>query len=97
MRPDGKFLFAANQGSNNVSAFAIGGGGALSVVSGSPFGTGTAPTFVVVNHNGDHLYVADQGSNDVADFAISGNGSLSPASGSPYAIGTNPVWIAVTN
>ena len=97
MRPDGKFLYVANQGSNNVSAFAVGSGGALTAVSGSPFAAGTAPTFAIVNHNGNHLYVADRDSNDITDFAISGSGSLTAASGSPYAIGTNPVWIAVTD
>jgi 6-phosphogluconolactonase (cycloisomerase 2 family) len=97
VRGDSKFLFVANQGSNNVSAFAIGSGGTLTAVSGSPFGAGTAPTFVTVNHNGNHVYAADRDSNDITDFAISGNGSLTAAPGSPHTIGTNPIWIAVTD
>ena len=95
--PGGKFLFVANQGSNNISAFSIGSGGALTAVSGSPFTAGTAPTFLIVNHNGDHLYVADRDSGDLAEFSISGSGSLAAASDSPITLGISPAWIAVTD
>lgn len=38
MSPDGAFLYAANQGSNDVFAYSINGtSGALAAVSGSPF------------------------------------------------------------
>jgi DNA-binding beta-propeller fold protein YncE len=93
--PNGKFLFVANHGSNNVSAFAIGSDGALSPVSGSPFTSGTGPVFVAVDTAGSHLYVADHDSSDITEFAISGTGSLSPVSGSPIALQTTPAWIAV--
>lgn len=94
---EGKFLFVANQGSNNISAFAIGSGGALTEVVGSPFAAGAAPTFLIVNHDGDHLYVADRDSGDIENFSISGSGSLISASGSPITIGVSAVWIAATD
>jgi DNA-binding beta-propeller fold protein YncE len=88
-------LFVANHGSDNVSVFAIGSDGSLSVVQGSPFATGTGPIFLAVDVSGNHLYVADHGSNDIAEFAISSGGALSAISGSPIAVQTSPAWIAV--
>jgi YVTN family beta-propeller protein len=42
--PDGAFLYVANQGSNDVFAYAINGtSGALAAVSGSPFPAGVTP------------------------------------------------------
>jgi 6-phosphogluconolactonase len=45
--PSGKFVFAANQASNNVSAFSVNGAtGALTPVAGSPFAAGMYPGYV---------------------------------------------------
>jgi hypothetical protein len=85
-----------NNGSNNVSAFAIGAGGGLSAVSGSPFGAGTSPEGVAVSPDGGHLYVTNNGSNNVSAFAIGAGGGLSAVSGSPFGAGTNPGRVAVT-
>ena len=47
--PLGSFLYAVNQGSNNVSVFSISATtGALTPVTGSPFPTGAAPSSVAV-------------------------------------------------
>ena len=44
----GKFLYVANAGSNNISAFTIAGNsGALTAVPGSPYSTGTTPRAVI--------------------------------------------------
>ena len=44
MSPDGAFLYAANQGPNDVFAYSINGtSGALAAVSGSPFPGGVTP------------------------------------------------------
>ena len=45
--PKGKFVYATNLGSNNVSAYTIHArSGALTPVAGSPFGAGTGPTWI---------------------------------------------------
>jgi YVTN family beta-propeller protein len=42
--PDGAFLYSANQGSNDVFAYAVNSAsGALTPVSGSPFPAGITP------------------------------------------------------
>jgi 6-phosphogluconolactonase (cycloisomerase 2 family) len=43
--PNGSFLYVANGGSNNVSAFTINSStGVLAAVAGSPFSAGTTPS-----------------------------------------------------
>jgi 6-phosphogluconolactonase (cycloisomerase 2 family) len=89
----GVFLVAANQGSNNISAYTINtSSGSLSPVSGSPFATGTAPVFVTVDFTNNFVYVGDSTSNDLTVFALK-SGSLSAVSGSPFSIATSPSWI----
>jgi len=78
-------LYVANSGSNNVSAFTIGSGGALTPISGSPYSVGNAPSFITSNSGGSILFVANKGSANVSSFQIGGGGSLTAASGSPYA------------
>src|SRR5205823_4506287 len=58
MDPQGALLFAANAGSNNVSAYVIdANSGALGAVSGSPFATGgTGPSAVAVDSTDSFVY-----------------------------------------
>jgi 6-phosphogluconolactonase len=100
MDPGGKFLFVANQGSNNVSVFSIGSAGSLTEVAGSPFATGTAPLppsnalpvpAGVAVSSGNFVYVSNQGQNTISAFSLDTNsGALTPIAGSPFAAGTSP-------
>lgn len=89
----GKFLFAANQGSNNVSGFAVGADGTLTAMSGSPFAAGTSPADVTVDPSGSFVYVANFSDNTVSIFKI-GSNTLSP--GGTATAGTNPNSIVTT-
>ena len=60
----------------HLPAFAIGAGGSLAEVPGSPFPTGRLPNSVVIDAAGAHLYSANSGENTVSAF------SIDPASGS---------------
>jgi len=88
--PQGALLFAANTGSNNVSAYVVdASSGALGPVSGSPFATGgTGPSAVAVDSTTSFAYVADQTSHDIAAFSISSTGVLKPLRGSPFGVAT---------
>jgi 6-phosphogluconolactonase len=68
---NGKFLFAANQGSNNVSGFTIGADGTLTAMSGSPFATGATPADVTVDPSGSFVYTANFGADTLSLFTIS--------------------------
>jgi 6-phosphogluconolactonase len=93
--PSGKFLFVADQASNGVYAFSVGGSSGLSLIAGSPFPTGTTPVNVRVV--GTSVYVANTGSGNVSAYSISGSGALTAISGSPFSTGTNPVYVASGN
>jgi DNA-binding beta-propeller fold protein YncE len=77
-----------------VFGFAIGSGGALAPLSGSPWAAGTQPSALVSDAASAHLYVTDSANGNVLGYTVSG-GSLSPLSGSPYKTGGQPSAIAV--
>jgi 6-phosphogluconolactonase len=78
----GKFLYAANSGSNDVTAFSIGTTGLLTLLSSAGANTnpvstrGTLPKGIVISPNSSFLYVANSGSNDVTALRIEANGLL---------------------
>jgi 6-phosphogluconolactonase (cycloisomerase 2 family) len=69
--PDGKFVFAVNQGSNTVAVFRVKPYGGLTPVKGSPFHSGgNGP--VSLSLAGDTLYVVNQNEN-TEDPSTTGN------------------------
>src|SRR5260370_32795578 len=95
--PTPAFVYAANNGSNNVSAFSITPStGALTAVSGSPFAAGTAPTAIAADPSGKFVYVANVGSNNVSAYASDpASGALSNVPGSPFSTGIFPASVTV--
>jgi 6-phosphogluconolactonase len=100
--PNGSFLYIAN-GEGNVSAFAIGGNGLLTLVPASgtalnPTPAGSSPAAVTISQDGQFLYVANRGGGSVSAYTIvSGSGTLVPLTpllGNPFPAGTNPSAIA---
>jgi 6-phosphogluconolactonase len=84
---DGRFLFAVDAGSNEVSSLAI-QGKTLVPVDRVPSG-GTRPTSVTVHQN--LLYVVNRIEGTIAGFTVANNGKLSPLAGSMQTLigGTN--------
>jgi DNA-binding beta-propeller fold protein YncE len=96
--PLDNFLYVANEGSNNISVYALGADGSLSALPSSPFAAGDGPSAVAVDPTGSFLYVANAGSDNVSVFAIgAGTGPMSAVSGSPYAAGSLPSAIAISD
>jgi 6-phosphogluconolactonase (cycloisomerase 2 family) len=86
------FLYAANTGSNTVSAFSINPAtGVLTPISGSPFATGGVGAGVGISltatPDDKFLIAANGASMTVTVFSIAANGSLSPVPGSPFLSG----------
>jgi len=94
--PTQGFLYVSNGTAGNISAFAIGTGGALTELSGSPFSVGAGATAagLAIDPKGQFLYAADSANNKIASFNVSG-GPLA-AVGS-FSAGTKPVAVAVDN
>ncbi len=97
----GKFLFASNVGSSNVSVFTIDAGtGALSLVAGSPFATGGSAgsnsLSLAVTPDGKFLIAGNWGSSNLTVFSIAGSGALAPITGSPFHALSGPAGIKVS-
>lgn len=84
-------LYVANQGSNNLSGYAIDASGVLTPMAGFPVATGTTPVYLSVIDGRGHLYVANQGSSNISGFSVAfPGGALTPIPGSPFAMATAP-------
>ncbi|HUN55665.1 MAG TPA: beta-propeller fold lactonase family protein [Smithella sp.] len=108
--PSGQFAYAANLGSNTVSAYAIDTNsgsltyGALTAISGSPYNAQMNPFSVTIYpyvsgtfaSSGEFAYVPNMGSGNISAYTISSiDGSLSPITGSPFAAGNSPAGVTI--
>ncbi len=96
---DSRFLYVANSGSDNVTAFSIGAAGVLTPIppsTGNPnpiSAGGLSPVALAISSTGRVLYVANSTSNTITAFHIESSGLLTqvPQAGP----GTNPVSTSV--
>ena len=102
----GKYLYVANSGSNNVSAFVIcasalpGCGsttnGSLVPVTGSPFSAGLGPVSLAVDPTDNFLYVVDMTSNQLSGYRINpSTGALTALATPAVSTGTTPLFVAI--
>lgn len=94
----GKFVYTANYGANNVSAFKIDPAtGSLTPITGSPFTVRSSPFAVVTDPTGRLLYVANSDSANISAFTIDPiTGVLTPVAGSPFATSQIPAGLAIS-
>jgi Lactonase, 7-bladed beta-propeller len=93
--PDGKFLFAVNEGSNTVAAFRIHANGSLTQIG--VYSSGVEPDSIGIV--GDYVYVANRGdatqthtgtiAPNVTAFNLHENGSLTPIANSTVKFPVN--------
>jgi 6-phosphogluconolactonase len=86
------FLYAADSGSNDVSAFSINPAtGVLTTVPGSPFATGGSADgqgiSLATTPDDNFLIVANGGSVNITVYSVAANGALTPVPGSPFSAG----------
>jgi 6-phosphogluconolactonase len=93
----GRFAYVANQGSNDISAFAIDStSGVLTPIAGSPFAsTGTGPVAVAIDPNETYLYVVNNGSDDVSVYSIDYTTGALMLSGVSIATGHAPTAVVI--
>lgn len=78
MAPSGTFLFVLNQGSSDISGFAIDPTtGSLSVVNGSPFPSGCSGSSLAMTPKADTLFVTCPVAGTIEALTITGKGVLS--------------------
>jgi len=95
--PSGKYLYVANQGSNNIAAYTIDSTGLPAALTTSTttnaFATESSPSFLANDPSGKYLLVGNQGTGaGIQLFGVS-NGSLTARS--TYSVGNTPSSIAV--
>ena len=95
--PSNQFVYVANNGDNNVSAYSLTlAQSYLTPISGSPFAAGTAPAAVIAEPYGQYLYIANSGDNTISAYSINAlTGALTPLG--PFATVTGPGAMAVSN
>ncbi|MGH9565682.1 MAG: beta-propeller fold lactonase family protein, partial [Candidatus Angelobacter sp.] len=94
-----QFLYTANEGSGDISAYSI-SSGALTQVTGSPFSslpagsTATAqPVFVTVDPSNLFVYVGNQSSNTISGLNLNpADGTLTQIVNSPFG-GVGASWL----
>jgi 6-phosphogluconolactonase (cycloisomerase 2 family) len=97
MTPGGAFLYAADNGSNEISGFKVGQStGVLSPTTTATFSAGTSPIWIAIPPEGGYVYVANFGEASITAYGINTtNGFLGEVPGSPYSISNNPTAIAL--
>ena len=77
---DGRFVYAANAGSNSITGFAVSPTGTLRILTPTGMtgvlGAGATPLDLDVTQDSNFLYVLKAGTNSIGAFALNSNGSL---------------------
>lgn len=98
LHPNGRFLYAANEG-GGISGFSVNTtSGELAALQGSPFGGGgTNFVAIAIDPQGRFLYAADNALLQVVAFSIDSNtgalaviGSATPLPGAPVSVAVEP-------
>ena len=93
---DGKFLYVASAGSNQLFVFSIASGGGMSYVS--MYYTASYPTYIAISPDGFSLYLTNQSSGTIYAYArniVTGTLSNPTAYSTPYS-GSSPTGICVS-
>jgi 6-phosphogluconolactonase len=93
---DGRYLFAVNTGSGNISSYSIHPDGSLALLGTAPIANGAGSTDARLSPDGHTLSVIGAGNDVIHVFAVSG-GNLTelPSSGTPLPAGSSPAGIVV--
>jgi 6-phosphogluconolactonase (cycloisomerase 2 family) len=93
---DGRYLFAVNTGSANLSRYAIGRDGSLSLIGTTDFTNGAGAVDARLSPDGRFLFVTGGRGLVVSAFAVRG-GDVTELTSSPTALpaGTAPMGIVV--
>jgi 6-phosphogluconolactonase len=79
-----------------IFGFAVGTGGVLTALAGSPFSAGVLPSAIASDKAGSYLYITDYKSNNVRGYSVaSASGLLTPLAGNPFKTGSAPSAIVV--
>src|SRR5260370_33351280 len=72
------YAYAANEGDDSVSEYALGSDGSLAPMSTAAVATGSGPRSLAVDPSGQFAYVTNAGGGNISQFTIGANGSRPP-------------------
>lgn len=85
IHPNGKFIYCANAGTNDISVFNINQSTGALVQNGPTIPVGANPQGIVIDPSGAFLYTANNGADTISAFTINGTlGTLTAVAGSPF-------------
>ena len=95
--PTGRFVYVADETSNQVIGYSLLPNGTLRALPTSPYTTGLRPVAMTIDPRGKYLYTSNFNSNNVSGFAINaGDGSLGGVVGSTaFGTATGPNCLTV--
>lgn len=100
--PSGSFVYVtaydstAKPNVGYVFAYAVGSGGVLTPVAGSPFAAGVLPSSIASDSTGSYVYATDYSRSLVMGYTVSAStGVLSPMTSGPFKTGTAPSSIVL--
>jgi 6-phosphogluconolactonase (cycloisomerase 2 family) len=98
--PTNSIVFATTSASNQVYAFSVGTGGALSAAGNSPIGntgrSGAVAVWPLGSASGGYIYIADYQLLKVSGYAYDGAGNLTPVPGAAFNTnGAGPQGMAI--
>src|SRR5579863_8355607 len=91
--PQNRFVYVANNGSNNVAVFRVKNNGALTWRGN--FRAGTGPIAVTADPSGEFVYVANRVSNDVSGFTVNASTGRLTSVGANVLAGSGPTSVTV--
>lgn len=77
-----------------IFGFAVGSGGVLTPLSGSPFAAGAYPS-AIASSTSSYIYATDFNNGKVLGYSVAASGSLTPLAGSPFPAGNQPTAIVI--
>jgi 6-phosphogluconolactonase len=92
--PAGNLIFIALPLRDEIYAYSIGTGGALTPVAGTPFAVPFGPVNLAIDGMGKYLYAVNGNftthtGTEIEAYSIGSSGALTPVAGSPFAY---PMW-----
>ncbi len=74
---NGKYVYATNTNSDNISSFSAGKAGSLDLLHAIAATTGAGPIDAALSNNSKFLYVLNSGSHSIGAFSVDNDGTLS--------------------
>lgn len=88
------YLFVGEAGTG-IRSLAIGTGGGLQEVTGSPFASQLGPKSIVVDPTNTYVYVANSTANVITGYTLGTDGTLKALPNSPFTSGTTPTAMSL--